>query len=954
MRYPLATVGAWTFKGNPKADYSDVWALADRNPLRALSHPNCPEDLWWQIAEDFPLEAPKTPAGQLILLENPGRWAALEHNNAYEWMRRYEERLSPGDKRLFAADCAERALSLFEDVHPHEKAPRYAIKIARAFVRGEADETQLHSAKLSAEEAYSDAQREGDNDLPEYGQDLEATLAACHAASDVNTYEQNVKAYDYRTGEYTGTPAGEAAEAAAKAIASAQCEGAESYVECNLNERLWQWKRMAEYLRGEVVGGITSSRLTREVVKTALRQTGFNQKQAAALLGVSPPTISKLVKQYGISHEEAGLPSDPHERASELYRRRMAAMSEEERSAFRERKSEAASAEWAAFSPEKQAAVKQGRAEQASRNWQRMPHLERATIRKNMSEAARERWAKKKQEEVGRSAGYKLQDVTVRARKYPKTFQIPSLQKRMSLQPGHLVKLIFLPATADTHKASGERMWVVVTGRTKEGYQSVIRYDGVLDNDPVLIHGLKAGAVIHFKPQHIADIHKAKLSKAKLATYQAKVGARKPSVRNDPMAPREQILKLAKQSQRDALWHPNCPLDLWWQYAALYPVEAPLTPLGFLVLLESPNEWAEFEQRHADDWVRHQPARLSPRGRRFFGIAEAERVLHFWEEAYPADSRPRGAIEKAKQYQAGLGSEEELIRASKAAGKAGDEHKKAYHKWSNTDGWPQPPGDVMAPSYAAWAAHHAAGPEPARAAYFAEWVREQQPSDSMVPTWRRLREYLLAEMPQPEQIGALWGEPEGRNVTDPLLAQLIEQTRELFRLTEEAEQMISSRDLPPYYNRREAVPDIETLYLSSHWRRFWELLGQLFAAVHPRDDRYQEVATFYAKLFAMMGERLEYVRSKTWYDRIYDAGNRYLEHLLGIGTALDALVRREYTEEDLVLDFDPTAVNGSAGHHLRLLLQLFDSYGIAAGLTPTMMRFLSGEHRERGMSRKRR
>ena len=736
-------------------------------------------------------------------------------------------------------------------------------------------------------------------------------------------------------------------------------------------------------------------------------------------------------------------------------------------------------------------------------------------------------------------------------------------------------------------------------------------------------------------PQHIAnaawvDIREEQLAEliAMLRLPPDEVGVRKLGVRKDPMATREQILALANRSKREALWHPNCPLDLWWGYAADYPAEALLTPLGALVLLESPNEWADFERKMARDWVRNQPTHLSPRGRLLFSISEAERVLPVWEAAYPEDYRPWNAIVKAKEFEAGLASEEEMLRAAKQAGTAGDAHRRAYNRFANQGDRPMPPGNFYEPAYAAWAANHAAGGGQ-YAAMHALRAEGIDSDEEAVPAWRRLREYLLAELP-PESVGAsqfsktdivealrrngynqalaaaelhtsaqtvsrlvhryeisfaesglpeepglrgkefrrraregrsdeereafsrkmadiaygkweamteeqrviaidrmtrarrvarggtpnedralaidlrvkalrresdamsekdrraalkkidevgrkdtyrlesaearakkypktfkipslakrsalqpgslakviflpgqtnnptnatgerMWvvvtrrrgkgyegvldsdpavvtdlkagavirfqpkhvadihpqklaavklakytakvsGDDEdwatsfgsqGRGATDPILGQLIEQTRELLRLTEETEQIISS--LSPYYSRREAVPDIETLYLGSHWSRFWELLGQLFATVHPHDYRYQEVATFYAKLFAMMGERMEYVRSETWYDRIYDAGNRYLEHLLGIGMALDGLIRREHTEEDLVLDFDPTAVNGSAGHHLRLLLQLFDSYGIAAGLTPAMLRFLTSEHRERSMSRKRR
>ena len=40
--------------------------------------------------------------------------------------------------RLFAADCAERVLHLFESRYPNDSRPRNAIEVARAYARGEA------------------------------------------------------------------------------------------------------------------------------------------------------------------------------------------------------------------------------------------------------------------------------------------------------------------------------------------------------------------------------------------------------------------------------------------------------------------------------------------------------------------------------------------------------------------------------------------------------------------------------------------------------------------------------------------------------------------------------------------------------------------------------------------------------------------------------------------------
>jgi hypothetical protein len=52
--------------------------------------------------------------------------------------------------RLFAADCAERVLPLFERERPGDKRPRKAIEAARAFARGEIDAAAGAAARAAA------------------------------------------------------------------------------------------------------------------------------------------------------------------------------------------------------------------------------------------------------------------------------------------------------------------------------------------------------------------------------------------------------------------------------------------------------------------------------------------------------------------------------------------------------------------------------------------------------------------------------------------------------------------------------------------------------------------------------------------------------------------------------------------------------------------------------------
>jgi hypothetical protein len=129
--------------------------------------------------------------------------------------------------RLWAADCAERVLPLWEDQFPDDNRPRRAIKVARAFARGEVGRSTLGAARTAAAVA-----REAARDIAAvaaWGARAAAWAAAWDAASTV------------AAGDFACSAC--AADAAAtRGVARAAAWGA---------ERAWQTSRLREYLRGE-------------------------------------------------------------------------------------------------------------------------------------------------------------------------------------------------------------------------------------------------------------------------------------------------------------------------------------------------------------------------------------------------------------------------------------------------------------------------------------------------------------------------------------------------------------------------------------------------------------------------------------------------------------------------------------------------------------------------------
>jgi len=72
-------------------------------------------------------------------------------------LTRHVETWNEMNLRLFAADCAEHVLPLFERRYPNDDRPRKAIEVARKFARGEVTGTERDAAWAAAWAAAGDA-----------------------------------------------------------------------------------------------------------------------------------------------------------------------------------------------------------------------------------------------------------------------------------------------------------------------------------------------------------------------------------------------------------------------------------------------------------------------------------------------------------------------------------------------------------------------------------------------------------------------------------------------------------------------------------------------------------------------------------------------------------------------------------------------------------------------------
>ena len=171
---------------------------------------------------------------QLVLWLGPTIWTVetrgehAEADNKQAWSEarlvRKLETWNSRTQRLFASDCAEHVLHLFEQGRPGDTRPRRAIEVARLFAEGKATNEELAAAVSAVRAAVSAAWAA---EFAAWAAES-ATWAAVSAA---------------RTAAWSAASSAErAAESAASSAASEAARAA---------ERAWQTERLFWYLEGE-------------------------------------------------------------------------------------------------------------------------------------------------------------------------------------------------------------------------------------------------------------------------------------------------------------------------------------------------------------------------------------------------------------------------------------------------------------------------------------------------------------------------------------------------------------------------------------------------------------------------------------------------------------------------------------------------------------------------------
>ncbi len=215
-------------KNDPQASEEEVVWLCGVDPIAALQHPNCPRLLWWDLAAEHPLEARASPLWQLFLLEAPGQWQTLVRERIDQWIAADIVAMTQQQRHLFAADCAERVLYIYEEDMPGDDRPRKAVEARRRHGHQELGMSNQTSWELElAMQAATDAHQE--LKLPLGHPVRNAARATC-------LFNE-------------GQVASAASWAAGHGYHSNEVVRAEK--ERRFAELLWQWSRAQQYLKGE-------------------------------------------------------------------------------------------------------------------------------------------------------------------------------------------------------------------------------------------------------------------------------------------------------------------------------------------------------------------------------------------------------------------------------------------------------------------------------------------------------------------------------------------------------------------------------------------------------------------------------------------------------------------------------------------------------------------------------
>ena len=231
-------------------DYRPYLPREDGRPGKWLTVPGTLDPCYRGLHYTSPQYAPRWLHAACWLVEDGAAETRLFHEDKWVTRRlRLVRRLDTWNERtarLFACDCAEHVLPVFERRYPKDHRPHEAIAVARRYANGHATGEELIAAGVAAWDAAWDAAWAAAGDAAWAA----ARDAAWAAAGDAAWAAAGDAAWDAAWAA-AGAAARDAAWAAAGDAAWAAA-GDAAWAAAGAAERAWQAERLLAYLNGEI------------------------------------------------------------------------------------------------------------------------------------------------------------------------------------------------------------------------------------------------------------------------------------------------------------------------------------------------------------------------------------------------------------------------------------------------------------------------------------------------------------------------------------------------------------------------------------------------------------------------------------------------------------------------------------------------------------------------------
>lgn len=243
--YLHETVGARRVAHKGDATEEQISRLVKKDPSEAIKAPAIDPRLFYDLVEDHPVEATLNPAFEMLILEDPGRWKKLLHENVENWLDKaqlfFDVNKSNEENFAFSYDCINRVWPIYEKYAKKKGSPwtdiSKARNILRLYIRRGASHEDVTTAEYSIRKLHAQAIQEKADPPTEYNK---ARLIAMQEVISVfaDAFARNIARVAYGVRH------------AIAYFVFSQTHSRKKSQAAFAEEAIWQWSRAIEYAKG--------------------------------------------------------------------------------------------------------------------------------------------------------------------------------------------------------------------------------------------------------------------------------------------------------------------------------------------------------------------------------------------------------------------------------------------------------------------------------------------------------------------------------------------------------------------------------------------------------------------------------------------------------------------------------------------------------------------------------